>query len=160
LRVVVLSSHGIAPAPPAGAPGAGGGAPGARPTGAAPPEAEGLAAYCQLQYGRQLLRTPMVHHTREPAWDWGFSLALPAAAGALAPADDAIALTLFDAKTLGEPAALGRATVGAGWVEAVAGRGALGNLPAARGRRAAGAKPQRQRVLPPSGRTRLAATDT
>jgi len=104
LHVVLLCGRNVAPAT----------TPGASPTPAAsadPAAVHSLATYCQLRYGRQSLRTPVLHHTIDPVWNWSFALALPAEVGALAPADDVVQLKVCDAKTVGDPAVLGKCQV-------------------------------------------------
>lgn len=107
LRVVLLCGRNIPPAPEPGLP------PAAPPAGAAPDGAGAgaLASYCQLHYGRQIVRAPIVRHSGGPVWNWVFSIALPADLGALAPADRELALAVLDAKTVGNPPVVGRCKV-------------------------------------------------
>ncbi|GBF93753.1 hypothetical protein Rsub_06085 [Raphidocelis subcapitata] len=70
------------------------------------------ATFVQLRFGRQLLRTPVLHHSGDAVdTRWSWSLALPAAVGDLPPRHDALALRVCDAKTLGEPVVLGSCEV-------------------------------------------------
>lgn len=61
-----------------------------------------------------------MHHTADPVWNWSFSLALQADIGELGAREGALHLTVCDAKTLGDPAVLGRCVVGGqgAWVGA------------------------------------------
>jgi hypothetical protein len=113
LRVVVLRASNIVPSP--------GQPPRAAAYGASstpPPAADAdgggggphrsHATFVQLRFGRQLLRTPVLHHSGDAVdTRWSWSLALPAAVGDLPPRHDALALRVCDAKSLGEPVVLG-----------------------------------------------------
>jgi hypothetical protein len=82
-----------------------------------------LSSYCEVRFGRVVLRTPIVHHTgtTEALWNWQFSLALPfqlvtwpaggAAAAAGSDTSDEVSLVVFDAQTVGQPALLGTTKV-------------------------------------------------
>lgn len=89
-----------------------------------------LSSYCEVVFGRSVLRTPIVHHatTADAAWNWQFSVALshelsvwPAAAAgsgtsstpAAANAPAELSLLVFDAQTVGQPILLGKTKVGA-----------------------------------------------
>jgi hypothetical protein len=89
------------------------------------PNVAKLSSYCEVRFGRVVLRTPIVHHTgsTDASWNWQFSLALPfeldawpaaaaaASAAAGSEAGDEVSLVVFDAQTVGQPAVLGKTKV-------------------------------------------------
>jgi hypothetical protein len=105
--VVVVRASNVAPSPAAQSGGAADANTNAAPLGDTSGGGRSLATFVQLRFGRQLLRTPVRHHTGDPTWEWSWSLALPAPVGDLPPRHDGLVLRVCDAKSLGEPVVLG-----------------------------------------------------